>query len=94
MEITFEIDGATATYSRNWLTGRAVLTLAGQTFPLQNPWNPATHFSLQRTRMWRVDVPNHRVLIEKVRPLLFAGFRASVYRIWVNDRIVADKTGR
>ena len=94
MEITFEIDDATATFSRDWFTGKAALTLAGQTFSLQDPWNPATHFSLQLTRTWKVDVPNHRVLIEKKRPLLFAGLRANTYRIRVDDRIVAEKSGR
>ena len=69
------------------------MSVAGQTFKLQSPWNPATHASLKLTRIWEAAVPNHKVVVEKVRPLLFAGFRPHSYRIFVDDQLVAEKTG-
>jgi len=94
MEITFAIDGEAAIFSRNWFTGRAAPTSAEKIFELQNPWNPATHLSFQLTQVWEVDVPNHKLVIEKVRPLFFAGFRANAYKVFLDDELVAEKTGR
>ena len=64
-----------------------------QTFPLQSLWNPATHASLKLSKTWEVDIPNHKVVIEKVRPLLLAGLRPHAYKIFVDDQIVAEKSG-
>ena len=69
------------------------MTVAGQTFKLQSPWNPATHLSLRLTRIWEVDIPDHKVVVEKVRPLLFAGFRLNAYSIFVDGQLVAEESG-
>ena len=93
MDITFRVGDATAAFYRNWFTGRTFMTVADQTFKLQSPWNPATHLSLRLTRVWEVDVPNHKIVIEKVRPLLFAGFRPNAYKILVDGQLVVEGSG-
>ena len=93
MNIKFKVGDAAATFYRDWFTGRAVMTVADQTFKLQSPWNPATHLSLRITQVWEVDVPNHKVVVEKVRPLLFPAFRPSGYKIVVDGQTVTEESG-
>jgi hypothetical protein len=93
MDITFKVGDATAAFYRNWFTGRAAITVADQIYKLQSPWNPMTHFGFRLTHVLEVDVPNHKIAVEKVRPLFFAGFRVNAYTILVDDQIVAEKTG-
>jgi hypothetical protein len=35
----------------------------------------------------------HKVVLEKQRPLLFAGFRSQVYRVFVDDKLVHEQQG-
>jgi hypothetical protein len=93
MNITFKVGDETATFYRNWFTGRAVMTVAERTFKLQSPWNAATHLSFRLTRVWEVDLPQHKIVVEKVRPLLFSGFRANDYKIIVDGELVAQERG-
>jgi hypothetical protein len=93
MDINFKIGDSAAAFHRNWFTGRASMNLADQIFNLQSPWNPATHLEFSLTRIWRVDLPDHKVVIEKVRPLFFPAFRPNAYKIFVDDLLVAEASG-
>jgi hypothetical protein len=93
MDINFNVGPLIASFSRSWMTGRAAVIVDGQHFKLQSPWNPATHFSLRLSKSWEVDIPDHKVVIEMVRPLFFPAFRPNAYRILVDDEVVAEKRG-
>ena len=93
MEIVFKVGDSMATFSRDWMTGKATLAVDGEVRQLQSPLNPMTHFGLQLTRSWVADVHQHKVVIEKSRPRIFAGFRPQAYRIFVEGNVVAEKTG-
>jgi hypothetical protein len=93
MDIDFNIDCSLATLSRSWFTGKMALEINGQELNLQNPLNPATHFSVKTFKVWSVEVANHNITIEKERPLFMAGLRPQTYRIFVDDQLVAEQTG-
>jgi hypothetical protein len=90
MRIPFEVAGIPVEFRRNCFSGRAELLVGGEAVLLQSPLNPLSHFSLSLTRVWRQWVGDNEVLVEMVRPLLFAGFRPFVYRVFVDDQV----TGR
>jgi len=93
MKIAFDVGDQTATLTRNWLTGRCVLTVGDETRVVQSPFNPATHFSFNLERHWHYPLGGHDIVIEKKRPLLVAGFRPQTYRIFVDGKLVVDQTG-
>lgn len=50
----------------------------------------------QLTRSWDFEVgtvEKHRIHIDKIRPKLFAGFRPSLFRVLVDDRLVEECVG-
>jgi hypothetical protein len=58
------------------------------------PFNPqAMFFSFSLTRVWRHQVGEHEVEIEKVRPLLLAGFRPNKFTVRVDGQVVAQARG-
>lgn len=93
MIIRFTVGNAPVEFRRNWLTGRADLVVGDEAVALQSPYNPATHFSLSLTRTWRHNVAGHDVVIEKLRPLLLAGWRRQEYRVLVDGQVVAEAQG-
>ena len=93
MELTFEVDGTSIKFSRNWVTGRCTLNTGTADEILQSSLNPLTHFSLNTTRRWQYSVKGHDVVIEKDRPLLFAGFRPQTYRVFVDGELVQQRSG-
>jgi hypothetical protein len=93
MDIEFKVDETLARFSRHWFTGDAILTVAGQILSLQSVWNPMTHWSVRLTRSWQVEIHGRKVVIEKVRPFLAAGFRPHRYRVFVDDRLIAERCG-
>jgi len=93
MQLTFSIDGTPAVLSRDWFTGHAALAVGTQTFPLDSPWDIATHISLKLSRTWHVDALGHHIAIEKIRPRLFSGIRPQTYRVQVDGELVAEQTG-
>jgi hypothetical protein len=93
VELIFEVDGTSIKFSRNWLTGRCSLNTGTEDEILQSPWNPLTHFSLERKRRWQCSVKGHDVVIEKSRPALFAGVRPQTYRIFVDGKLVQEQSG-
>jgi hypothetical protein len=93
MNITFKVGDASAAFYQNWFTGRTVMTVADQRFILQSLWNPSTYFGFRLTRTWKVEVQNHKVVVEKVKPLFFAGFRPNAFKVLVDDQLVAEERG-
>jgi hypothetical protein len=93
MVIDQTIAGKQVVFRRNWLTGRARVSVDGVEVTLQNPWNPATHYSVSLKRSWTTHVGDRILLIEKIRPILFAGFRPHTYRLLVDGEVVAERRG-
>jgi len=93
MRLAFEIDGHTVEYSRNWVTGRAVLNTGTETMVLQSPTNFTTHFDVTLTKEWQCSVQGHAIRIEKKRPLLLAGIRPQTYRVFVDGELVQERKG-
>ncbi|MGD0190003.1 MAG: hypothetical protein ABSD74_04600 [Rhizomicrobium sp.] len=93
MELTFEIDGTSVKFSRDWFTGRCTLNTGSGDEILESLWNPATHFSVKLTRRWQRSIKGHDIVIEKVRPLLLAGFRRQTYRLFIDGQLVEDRKG-
>jgi hypothetical protein len=93
MRLTFEVNGNPVEYSRNWVTGQAVLKTGTETIVLQSPLRLTTHFDVRLTKDWRCSVGGHDVRIEKQRPLLLAGFRPQTYRVFVDGELVQERKG-
>lgn len=93
MQINFVVDGRQVAYTRDNFTGTAQILTPDGPFEIDNALNPLTHFSLKLVKNSVCRVYNSEVRIEKTRPLLFAGFRSSKYRIFVNNVLVAEAEG-
>ena len=93
MTIELTIAGRHVIFTRDWFTGSAKLSVDGLEVILQNPLNPATHFSLTLKESWVAYVGERVLLIEKTRPLIFAGFRPQTYRLFVDGAIVTERRG-
>ncbi|MGB7203298.1 MAG: hypothetical protein WBD16_13700 [Pyrinomonadaceae bacterium] len=92
-EFEFVVDGRPVTYRREGLTGESkILTPDGQ-IPLDKVLSPFTHFSLRLKKVNTCRVYDSEVVIEKTRPLFFAAFRPSKYRVFVNSHLVAEHEG-
>ncbi|KXK00295.1 MAG: hypothetical protein UZ17_ACD001002228 [Acidobacteria bacterium OLB17] len=92
-QFEFIVDGRPVAYRRLGMTGESkILTREGE-IPLDSVLNPFTHlsFRLKKTNSCRVYVSE--VVIEKTRPLFFAAFRPSTYRVFVNGELVAVHEG-
>jgi hypothetical protein len=94
MTISHTIDGKHVVYTRNWFTGRASLTIDGLRVTLQSPWNPDTHASATLIRQCVYFVGDRALLIEKIRPLFFAGFRPHTYRLYLDGQLLAEYHSR
>jgi hypothetical protein len=88
MQIDFEIDGRPVQYFRDAMVGTSGLRTAEGVIEIDSPLSPSTHFSLALKKQKTVELYGHQVTVEKVRPLFFAGFRPSKYRILI-DRITS-----
>lgn len=93
MRIAFTVDGATAEFRRNALTGRAELIVDGKMEVLQDPLAMGTHVQFSLTRTWKRSHKGHEVVIEKTRTIVFGGFRPQRYRILVDGSVVAEQHG-
>ena len=65
MQFTFDVDGTTVEFSRNWFTGRCTLHTGSRDEVLQSSLNPFTHYSMKLKRQWHFSVEDHAVIIEK-----------------------------
>ncbi len=80
-------------FSRNWFTGRCILHTGTRDAVLQSSLNPFTHYSMKLKRQWHFSVEDHAVIIEKERPLLLAGLRRQTYRVFVDGKLVVERSG-
>jgi hypothetical protein len=94
MEITFSVDGQSATFSRSDVTGRAELRFGQQTMLLQSPLRPKTHFDLRRRVAWHTRVGDREVEIVRTRPAMFGGLRANSFSVAVDGVVVAEAKGK
>jgi hypothetical protein len=81
---------------RNWWTGRMSISVDSQPVITKSPYNPTTHVSLKLSHKYEFsvgDTEKHEVRIERIRPLLFAGFSSHTYRIFVDDRLTKEHQG-
>ena len=61
--------------------------------PPPPPLHPGTHFSFSLVQSWMRQIAGHEVLVERTRPLLFAGFRPQRLRVLVDGVQVAEQEG-
>ena len=93
MQIDFEVEGKPVQYFRDATTGSSEIRTPDGPLEIDSPLSLGTHINLTLKREKTVMLYGHAVTVEKVRPLLFAGFRKSIYRIFVNGQIVAEQRG-
>ena len=89
MDIRFMAGTTPVTLSRHWFTGAMQLQSATETVWVQ----PGTHFSFSLVQSWLRHIAGHEVLVERTRPLLFAGFRPQRLRVLVDGVQVAEQEG-
>ena len=83
-------------FSRNWFTGHVAIKTNGDSATVVSPWDVSTHFTLRLTTEYQFTVGEpepHRVVIVRRRPLLFAGLRPHHYRVFIDDRLVQERSG-
>ena len=85
---------------RRWHHGRILSQMAHRPVHaahrlvvLQSSLNPFTHYSMKLKRQWHFSVEDHAVIIEKERPLLLAGLRPQTYRVFVDGKLVLERSG-
>jgi hypothetical protein len=52
-----------------------------------------THFTLSMKDQWVALAGDRDVMVEKIRPLFFAGLRPQTYRMLVDGELVAERRG-
>ena len=83
-------------FSRNCFTGAMQTLVDGRKVAWQSPFSIFTHFSFTRRRHYEFVVgkmETHKIVLEKERPWLFAGFRPQIYRVFVDGQLVHKQTG-
>jgi hypothetical protein len=87
---------ALVSFSRNWFTGKLEIKIDSVLVAWASPLNPLTHFSITLTRAYSFYLWNDKnceVIIAKVRPLLFAGFRPQSYFVFWKGAQIAQYKG-
>jgi hypothetical protein len=99
MKFTLEVgdkEKSKIEFSRNCWTGVMKAIVDGRKLMLQSPFSLFTYISFTSRRSYKFSVGNaekHEVMIEKERPLLFAGFRPQTYRVFVDGQMVHEQQG-
>ena len=93
MQIDFEIEGRPVQYFRDPMLGASGLRTPEGIIEIDSLANLSTHFSLALKKEKTVQLYGHSVTIEKIRPLLLAGFRPSKYRILVDGVPAVETSG-
>lgn len=68
-----KIENQVIAFERNWFTGSFTYTIDGKTKTLDSALNPFTHFSVQLSRAYELQIGDSTVTVIKTRPLFFAG---------------------
>jgi hypothetical protein len=76
------------------MTGRAELQVGDEIVRLQRLLQLSTHVELTTTRTWKCRVGEHDIVITKVRPWALAAVRDNVFTICVDNKVVAEATGK
>jgi hypothetical protein len=90
MTIDFEVDGKAVQYFRDPMIGTSEIRTPDGPLEIDSPLSLGTHISLALKKEKTVMLYGHAITVEKIRPLLFAGFRPSNYRIFVDGQLVAE----
>ena len=99
MRFTLEIgdkEKSKIEFSQNWLTGSPQAIVDGRQVAPRSP-SIFTRFSFRLPRRYEFMVGSaekHKVVLEKLRPLLYTSFRPQlVYRVFVDDKLVREQQG-
>ena len=93
MQIDLQIDGKPVQYFREPMLGTSELRTPDGNVEIDSPLSLGTHFSFKLKKAKTVELYGHSVTVEKVRPLFFACFRPSKYRIFVDGVLRAEQSG-
>ena len=93
MEFTFDVDGVPVKFARSWLSGRMSVVIDGKEEVLQSVVDPSTSVSVTLKRRWPITVKGREVIIEKERPLLMSAFRPHTYRVFIEGKLVLERSG-
>ncbi len=99
MRLTFEVGShqkSQIEFCRNWITGRAILTVDGRTATLASPWRMSTHRSPSLVHRYILIIDGeekHEVIIERERPRFFGGVRPHKYRVYVDGELMLEQAG-
>jgi hypothetical protein len=83
-------------YSWNWFFGTERLFADGRLIESRSAASPLTPFGTRRKRRcaFTVGAPEApQVVLERQRPLLFAGLRPHAYRLFVDGTLVHEPSG-
>ena len=83
-------------YYRNWFRGTERLRANGQIIASRSVVSPSNYISFPLCRRHEFTVgetERHTGVFEKLRPLLFAGFRPHLYRVSVDGKQIFEKQG-
>ncbi len=93
MQIDFEIDGKPVQYFRDPMLGASGLRTPEGVIEIDSLASLSTHFTFALKKEKTVQLYGHSVTVEKVRPLFFAGFRPSKYRILIDGVPCVETSG-
>ena len=96
MQIKFSIPNSEpidVVIERNWFTGSFTCTANGRSFEIKSPLALGTHFAVETTHNYTVQIGEHVVEIEHSRPRFFGGLRPQRYVVKLDGELVADQTG-
>jgi len=93
MDIDFSIGNVPAKLHRDPIFGGMKLVTATQKVWLQHPLQLSTHVSLKTDRAWERTISGHRVRVEKTRQRLAGGARKQGFRVFVDEKLMAEADG-
>jgi hypothetical protein len=83
-------------YYRNWFVGTERLSADGDLIASRSVLSHSNYVSFPHCRRYEFTVGRtevHTVRFEKQRPLLLAGLRPHIYRIFVDGKLVHEQQG-
>jgi hypothetical protein len=97
IEITFgESEKIDLLLERNWFTGRFTFSVNGRKHTLKSPFNLFTHFNINTKNEYSFEVSDkekHMVVIQHIRPRLFAGFRDQEFNLVGDGKLCESYRG-
>jgi hypothetical protein len=99
MRFTLEVgdkEKITVEYYRNWFTGSMQILVDGHRVAHDSPLSASTHMNYTLKSIYEIQMSKpeqHKVTIERVRPLLFGGVRPNRYRVFVDGQLALEQKG-